>query len=173
MLAGRKFPVRRNFNNAVQNGKLVQWKNHGPESSNGSDCPCPPPSVSLPSTPCHPGATIPCSREAVAGGLQPPSPAMGPAELSPHPDLAKPIPTELPGAGAASAPCCSWLGHWGCPGCQTLPCQAPGDSLPLHPQRTAPGAGIGWLHHRAAFLSCKNLHLHSSARFHHSTFFNF
>lgn len=65
--AGRKFPVRRNFNNVLKNGKLVQRKNHGPESSNGPDCPCPPPWVSLPSTPCQPpGATIPCSRDVVA-----------------------------------------------------------------------------------------------------------
>lgn len=59
--AGRKFPVRRNFNNLFKNGKLVQWKSQAPESSNGSDCPCPRPWLSLPSTPCQPpGATIPC-----------------------------------------------------------------------------------------------------------------
>lgn len=67
-------------------------------------------------------------------------------------------PSPSPGgarAGAASAPRCPGQGRgWAQAARPWGPCQASGDALTLH-LRTAPGAGIAWLHHRAAFSSAK------------------
>lgn len=149
----------------------MQWKNHGPESSNGPNCPCPPPWMSQ-----HPleSPWSPHSLLQWCCGWSPAPLALPWALLSwvPHPALAKPIPTEEPGAGAASAPCCSWLGTGvalAARPCPARPLGTPCHSIP----RDFPRCWNRMAASQGCFQSCKNIHLHSSPKSLYSAFFFF